>query len=113
MTAKLNSTTSGATERRTEMPDNKYPLNKEDESKTAEEVKEADKDQKQSAVRMPPPPMMMTVYAGPDFWNGGAFRAPGAPAQESKVGNYCPECGFPVKENDNYCTECGAKLKKA
>lgn len=26
--------------------------------------------------------------------------------------NYCPNCGFEIKEEDNYCGKCGQKIKK-
>ncbi len=62
-----------------------------------------------------PAAMMMCVYAGPDFFNGGG-KQPGAFASQSLYksnGKYCSACGFPLKDTDKYCSECGTKVIKS
>lgn len=50
------------------------------------------------------PPMMM-VYAGPEYFNSSS-RPLGAFSQ----GEYCANCGTPVKKEYNFCPECGTRI---
>lgn len=92
----------------------KYPeIKEEPENAQPENNDGAEKEKETKKPFVPPSPMMMTVYAGPDYWNGGAYAPRPVPAQEPKqIGKYCAECGFPLKDTDKYCTECGAKVIK-
>lgn len=61
------------------------------------------------------------VAAGVSFYN--AFSKEGMtlyeiePDRESQYGNqaddgnYCPQCGKPVSEDDRFCRNCGAQLR--
>ena len=97
----------------------KYPGNKEETKENKDETQKSDVIMLGIAGGTPSPvipaAMMMTVYAGPDFWNGnnsnqGLFFAP-APPKDTSV-KYCSACGFPLKETDKFCTECGTKVNR-
>ena len=71
---------------------------------------------------VPPPQdsrMFMTVYGGPEFFNGGpsigAWGPPIQPAEKKDVVKeegclYCPSCGVKVLADQKFCSECGTVL---
>lgn len=64
----------------------------------------------------------MTVYGGPDFFNGkqsSGFAAAMPPVKSDSSqkntdmnAKFCAECGSKLLENAKFCTECGAKVIK-
>ena len=49
---------------------------------------------------------MMCVYAGPEFFNGGAVRPAGAWVK------YCAACGGVIRDEYNFCPSCGAPIPR-
>ena len=106
----------------------KYPKNKEEKEEEKKTDAENKPDEDKTEEPKPPfPPyssqMMMTVYAGPDYWNGGQKAPAGAfriPSDEQKTkeklpsesGLYCSNCGMPLPADAIFCSECGTKVIK-
>ena len=49
---------------------------------------------------------MMCVYAGPEFFNGGAVRPAGAWVK------YCAACGGVIRDEYKFCPSCGAPIPR-
>ncbi len=72
-------------------------------------------------IERPPEPVMMAVYAGPEYFSGQSGRlgsfAPSVeePKEEDETvadGKKCPRCGHTCPEDAPFCSECGTPFPK-
>ncbi|MGC9348910.1 MAG: zinc ribbon domain-containing protein [Anaerolineae bacterium] len=57
------------------------------------------------------------IGAGAAFYNAfsregiALYEVEGEDAERGQNGQYCPQCGRPVSEDDSFCRHCGASLR--
>ena len=71
---------------------------------------EEDEENAKTQKFIPPPPQMMAVYAGPDFFSGKQPAGAYVPLPDNK--KRCRNCGALTEESFKFCSNCGIGLKK-